>query len=156
MNKYYKDININSAIEPMYNFINDNIIETTIRKCREALLTQYNNAFRPRYACASNNNNLHINQFMDLLLVTDVKNLYDKHNIKYSDLAFLKTKIDIANDMVKKKFDTILRQSNLADYMNSQNYKKALDSNFYLAYSNINFTDYIFERSMIVNINKIK
>lgn len=156
MNKYYKDINVNTYIEPIFDFIKDNIIETTLRNFNIWLREKYSGAFRRnKESCASNKNNYHIHEWIALFSINDIKELYNKHSRDYSDWGFLRERIISANNLAKTEFNCLLTINNLTNFMDIKNYKKCVDHDFYLAYSNIKFMDYLLEKSLRVTIENI-
>lgn len=155
MNRYYRDINVNSAIEPMYDFVNDHVIQNTLKQIKLWLLENYRHAFRRnKNIIARGDNNLHIDEWMNLFSITDIKNLYRQYNRNYTDSHFLRERILFANDLARAKYNNYFRTNQLADYIIPMNYHRNLvNTNFYLSHGNVNFMDVVLGISQNIVIN---
>ena len=155
MRSHFLDININSNIEPIYKYFDDEIIKSTILKLKNHLKTQYPESFRRLLKKSDTNHNYHIDEFIRLFIPEEVKNLYDLKNEDYGNVNVLIDKMMVANLMVKQKIYSYQISNIRKLYMTDREYEKCYENSFYLAYDNIDAINFMLEQSDDVNIEVI-
>ena len=106
MRNHFLDININSNIEPIYKYFDDEIIKSTILKLKNHLKLQFNTSFRRASIKSPISHNYHINEFIELFNPLEVKKFYNLKKEDYGNLNLLIDKIMIVNLIVKEKLLT--------------------------------------------------
>lgn len=155
MRNHFIDININSNIEPIYKYFDDEIIKSTILRLKNYLKTGYSDAFRRLSNKSTTNHNHHIDEYIRLFNPDDIKIFYDSKNEDYGNVNILIDKIMIVNLIVKEKIYIYQKNNTRKFYMTDKEYDKCYENCFYLAYDNINSVDLILDLSDDIDIELI-
>jgi 5-methylcytosine-specific restriction endonuclease McrA len=155
MKNHFLDININSNIEPIYKYFDDELIKSTILKLKNHFKLHYSSSFRRTLLKSPNTHNHHINEFIELFNPQEIKKLYDKKNEDYGNVNLLIEIIMIINLIVKEKLFSYQTNNTRKFYMSDKEYQKCVLNSFYLPYDNINFIDYLLNYSDDIELDSI-
>jgi hypothetical protein len=106
MRNHFLDININSNIEPIYKYFDNEIIKSTILKVKNYLKNQYYESFRRSTNKSITNHNYHIDEFIRLFSPEDIKLFYNSKEEDFGNVNLLIDKIMIINLIAKEKLFT--------------------------------------------------
>jgi len=145
MESHFATINTNTQIEPIYLYFNNEVIRSTILKVKDWLSNTFGKAFRKTKNKTDSNHNYHIDEFISLFNPDAVKKLYDdSNNGNYNDVDFFKDSIMRGNSDAQLKL-LEMQVRNVRQYcMTNKDYDKCSNNNFFIAYDNINISDFIF------------
>lgn len=148
----FKYININSNIALNYQFFEGKFLNSTILEVRDTLKRYFKNGF-------NRNNNpkskvMHINEFLKILDINKVKELYNNRGIEFSDNKYLLNSLLEINEEIKNKFDLEFKE-NKRYYIDLRTFNKVYGkngkpgTNFFLSLRNINWQDKLFKNKKI-------
>jgi hypothetical protein len=155
MKEHFLDININSKIEPIYTYFNNEIIQSTILNLKNWLKESYSTSFRRATVKTDTTHNYSIAEFISKFDPEDVKIFFNDNKTDYGDVELLVEKILMANLFVKEKLSKLQSTNARRFYISDKDYDKCLANNFYLAYDQINCIDWILNKMDDIDINTI-
>jgi len=142
----FKLINANSNIALSYTYFENQFIQNSIIQVKNILKKEYNKAFSRYKKKSKRSNKIHINSFIELLDIDQIRKLYDDDKKDYGNYLYLYRKLLGINKEIKDHFK---ENNKISYYINKIDSKMTDETKFYLSLDNIKWIEALFNEDEI-------